>query len=162
MRRGLWLLILLACCKTTVGIEKVDAEAREPLDQLIADLRALGRWDVVGYAKPGISVRVDAAFISQYNQEQKSCADALYDRVQRVATISSQHEWTACYQGTTHVKLSLLGQKAALAHELGHAAGLEHSTSGIMSPDGGRECIYHIAECLIIALDQAKKAIDRQ
>lgn len=139
MLRAVLMTLLCACGPTVVAPElQADVEALQAAYAAVSG-EALP-------LPPGATMIVDDARVMRLpNDSDELIVAGYWDPLTRELVMHSR-EWFAM----KHLRASYL---AVLAHEWGHALGLEHTKSGLMQADDGIECNGREGECMWEALN---------
>lgn len=150
---SLLLLSLLAACSPSLSVSHVDPELRPILDSLVRDLTALGYPDLlVETPAGGVHLVADTYRVQRRIDETGKLTTGFFDPSTDEIVLPGVDEPLSL--GRNSWRLFASGLKLVLAHELGHAFGLEHSDRGLMTSSlNYAECGNRPAECLIEALD---------
>lgn len=152
--------VLFVACGQQLQVESVDAGQRANFDNLVAGLDALGYEGLIVEAKTekAVSIVTDTARIQERNAEKESTdatAFAFYSYVEKKIVMAETGAWLKTPNGKSELNLTEQAAEVVLAHELGHALGLDHTETGLMQPGIAIGCLDRAAECLVEAL-QAK------
>lgn len=141
-------LLLSSCAPSSVAIESTDDRSEPFASELVADSDARG-LHVVVRGSPGVHVITDAAWMTDYNVSNETCAAGVQQG--NVIVLAPVDEWIVCVDANGQhdtLRPTPRGVKLVLAHELAHYAGIiEHADHGLMAHyDTG--CIGREVDCL--------------
>lgn len=145
-------LFLVACQQerifpvTHITVSSVDVTWKPIYTQLQSDLKALGD-DILRDGPDGLAIVVDGPLAAMNN------ARGIYQPEHKRIVLMPLETWVD--YGDKQIYLTAPFAMVVLAHEVGHAMGLAHSATGLMSVKDAdlTQCIDRAAECLIEALD---------
>lgn len=152
--------LLLIACGPQLRVKSVDEAQRATFDKLVADLDTLGFDGLIAQAatEDAFSIVTDTARIQERNAKKaadEAGAMAFISYEEKTLVMAEVGEWLLMPDGKTEMSLSAQSAEIVMAHELGHAFGLDHTETGLMQPGMAIGCLDRAAECLVEAL-QAK------
>lgn len=160
MLKAVLSICLLAACGSSglaqhskLAVKSVSPELQEEYGSVIEELYALGRAGLIVYApgSNGVEIIGDTAAIIEKNKTVFS--GGYFDpNTNRIYLPLAEDKVPIKYGGS--FSLSKLGLTLAMAHELGHAFGLEHTDHGLMTPDLNSQCLLTPGACLVAALKE--------
>lgn len=128
-----------------IDIRSVDETWKTVYQQLQGDLVVLGQ-NILRDSKEGLVIQVDEQVVERE-------ARAVYQPALKRIAVMPLETWVEYRNSSIYLEKPFA--TVVLAHEVGHAMGLAHSATGLMSVKDAdlTQCIDRAAECLIEALD---------
>lgn len=154
--------VMFVACGTQLQVESVDAGQRASFDNVVAGLDALGYAGLIVEAKTekAVSIVTDTVRVQERNEakaDNEATALAFYSYTENKIVMVETGVWVSSVNGRGEISVNTRTANVILAHELGHALGLDHTETGLMQPNIAIGCLDRAAECLVEALKATGK-----
>ncbi len=145
-------LVLLSGCgiQSVLRVGAVSPSVTPAFERLRAELAAESGYDILVPAADGVWIVADAKRIAARSQETGGNSGGFWNPNMREIVLPPPDAELRVADVTFMPSEEYYA--VLLAHEIGHAMGLPHTSSGLMSATMDRDCIGAAALCLLDAL----------